>query len=281
MKIGLVLEGGGMRGLYTIGVLDCFHDRGFYPDYVVGVSAGACNAVSYLSGQRGRNFRINTEYVSDKRYVSLHSYLKTKSMFGMDFIFNEIPNSLDPFDYEALRASPVEFYMGVTDVQTGKPVYFPKEYAHENTDVLRASSAIPVFSPMVEIEGRQYLDGGTSDAIPVRRALEDGCDRLIVVLTQHRDYCKKPEKFRAVYRRTYKDYPQMVETLDRRHAMYNGTLKLIRKLEQRGKALVIAPQEPVKLSRFEKDIQKLTSLYKSGMLDAQIAYAQIEAFCKP
>ena len=126
MKIGLVLEGGGMRGLYTNGVLDCMMDNDWYPDYVIGVSAGACSAVSYISGQRGRSYRINTGYLSDKRYVGLDSFIKTKSMFGMDFIFDEIPNRLDPFDYKAFLASPIEMVTGVTDIETGMPVYFDK-----------------------------------------------------------------------------------------------------------------------------------------------------------
>lgn len=154
MKIGLVLEGGGMRGLYTNGVLDCLMDNHFEADYVIGVSAGACSGVSYVSGQRGRSYRVNTGYVDDKRYVGFESLVKTKSMFGMDFIFDEIPNHLDPFDYEAFLASPMEFVTGVTDADTGRPVYFTKEAVRPgDSTLLRASSSIPVFSPVVEFMG--------------------------------------------------------------------------------------------------------------------------------
>lgn len=269
MKTGLVLEGGGMRGIYTNGVLDCLMDNGFYSDYVIGVSAGACGGVSYVSGQRGRSKRINLGYLDDKRYLGLESLRKTGSMFGMDFLFEEIPNRLDPFDYAAFLASPIAFVAGVTDVETGKPAYFGKEAMNGTNVVLRASSAIPVFSPAVEINGRRYLDGGTSDPIPVKKALEDGCDRLVVVLTRDRSYQKQPEKLRVAYRRVFRDAPKMIEALDRRHEIYNETLDFLRGLERRGIAQVIAPGRPVQVGRFERDHLRLNALYKTGMLDAQ------------
>ena len=269
MKRGLVLEGGGMRGLYTAGVLDYFMDRGIEFDYCIGVSAGACHATSYLSKQRGRSFRVNTAYLGDGRYLGIKNFLKTGSMFGMDFIFDEIPHKLDPFDYDTFLKTKTEFYAGVTDVQTGKPAYFGLEAMNRDTTVLRASSAIPVFSPMVEFRGRKFLDGGTSDPIPVRRALADGCDRVVVVLTQHRAYQKGPEKFRAAYKHLYGQYPGMVEALDRRYQVYNETREFCFQLEKEGKALVIVPEEPVGLDRFEKDLGKLRALYEKGYAQAK------------
>ncbi len=271
MKRGLVLEGGGMRGLYTAGVLDYFMDQGIEFDYCIGVSAGACHATSYLSKQRGRSFRINTAYLSDGRYVGVKNFFKTGSMFGMDFIFDEIPHKLDPFDYDTFLKTKCEFYAGVTDVQTGKPAYFGIEAMNHDTTVLRASSAIPVFSPIVEFRGRKFLDGGTSDPIPVKKALADGCDKLVIVLTQHRDYVKSPEKFRAVYRHLYGRYPEMVATLDRRYQVYREAKELAFELEKNGKAIVIAPEHPVGLDRFEKDITKLRALYDEGYRDAERA----------
>ena len=276
MKLGLVLEGGGMRGLYTDGVLDCLMDRGFTADYVIGVSAGACGGVSYVSGQRGRSRRVNTAYLDDKRYVGLQSFLKTGSVFGMDLLFDEIPNRLDPFDYEAFARSPMEFVVGVTDVETGKPAYFDKSaIAPGDCTLLRASSSIPVFSPIVEFRGGRYLDGGTSDPIPVKKALADGCDRLVVVLTRDRSYRKKPEGIKAVYRRVFRDCPNMARALEERPRVYNDTLDYIRRLEREGTALVIAPTRPVTIGRFEKDLQKLEDLYKAGMLDAQVALTRL------
>ena len=194
MKIGLVLEGGGMRGLFTAGVLDYLSDINAQPDYCIGVSAGACNGVSFVSGQRGRNKRINIEYAGDKRYVSLRNLFRQKSMFGMDFIFNDIPDKLDPFDYQAFAASPIAFVTGVSDVETGKPTYFSKEAIQHDSTVLRASSSIPVFSPIVSFRGGKYLDGGTTDPIPVRKAMTDGRDKVIVVLTRDRNVCKISRK---------------------------------------------------------------------------------------
>lgn len=266
MKYGLVLEGGGMRGAYTVGVLDEFMERGVSFDYVIGVSAGASNGVSFVSKQKGRSLRINTEYLKDKRYLSLSNYLKSKSLFGMDFIFDEIPHRLEKFDYTAFFQNPCEFYAGVTDIETGKPVYFGKE--RDICTVLRASSSIPIFSPPVEINGRLYLDGGTSDPIPVKKAVEDGCDRVVVVLTRERSYQKNPEKFRPVYKRVFHQYPQMIHTLDTRHEIYNNELHYLRSLEKEGRALVIAPKESLGIGRFEKEKEKLLSVYRQGRRDA-------------
>ncbi|MDD2955645.1 MAG: patatin family protein [Oscillospiraceae bacterium] len=279
MKTGLVLEGGGMRGLYTIGVLDAFMDAGVSFDYVVGVSAGACNGVSYLSGQRGRNLRIDLAYGSDKRYVSLRNFFKTGSMFGMDFIFDEIPHKLDLFDYDAFFANPCEFVTGVTDVETGGPVYFDKSHLRPNDcTILRASSAIPIFSPMVEYAGKKYLDGGTSDPIPVKKALEDGCSRVVVVLTQARDYIKKPESFRPVYRHLFRKFPAMVETLDHRYEAYNASTAFVRELEAQGRALVIAPDTSLGMSRFEHDPEKFKEVYARGLKDSQKQFDALREF---
>ena len=278
MKTGLVLEGGGMRGLFTAGVLDCLTDEHITFDYCIGVSAGACNAVSFLSGQRGRNKRINLTYALDKRYVSVSNFVKTKSMFGMDFIFCQIPDELDPFDYEALEANPAQFVVGVTDAQTGQPFYFDKSAVNHDSTVMRASSSIPVFSPPVAFRGGVYLDGGTTDPIPVKKALADGCDRVLVVLTRERGYQKPPEGHRGIYKRALKKYPAMITALDRRHEVYNKTLEQLSKLEQSGTALVLAPPEKVTLSRFEKDPAKLERLYDQGYQEAKKTARQIAAF---
>ena len=279
MKLGLVLEGGGMRGLYTDGVLDCLMDRGVTVDDVIGVSAGACGGVSYVSGQRGRSHRINTAYLRDKRYVGFSSFLKTGSVFGMDFLFDEVANRLDPLDYQALADAPMEFVTGVTDVSTGQPAYFDKSvYTRGGCQVLRASCAIPLFSPVVEWEGGRYLDGGVSDPIPLKKALADGCDQLIVVLTRHRGYRKKPEGLQAAYRWAFRKDPAMAQAIARRPQVYNDTLDLLWKLEREHRALVIAPSHPVTVGRFEKSLQKLEALYKEGMLDAQIALTRLASW---
>jgi len=264
MKTGLVLEGGGMRGAFTIGALDRLMDEKLSFDYLIGVSAGACNGISFVSGQYGRNKRINLTYAPDKRYVSIRNFLKTKSMFGMDFIFREIPETLDPFDYEAFEQNPTEFVVGVTDVETGRPCYFDKSAIDHDSTVLAASSAIPVFSPPISFKDGVYLDGGTTDPIPIEKALADGCDKVLVVLTRDRNFRKKPESFRGIYRRVLKEYPAVIQALDQRHEVYNKTLDRLTELEEQGIAKVLAPPQPLKLSRFEKDPAKLEALYDLG-----------------
>lgn len=263
-KIGLVLEGGGMRGLFTAGVLDFFIDRNIDFPYIIGVSAGVCHGTSFVTKQRGRTRDINIDNIRDKRYVSFQNFLKTGSLFGMDFIFDEIPNKLYPFDFDAFNSSKTEFITGVTDVHTGKPKYFGREYYKWINTIARASSSIPLFSPIVDFEGGQYLDGGTSDPIPVRKALADGCDKVVTILTRDRSFVRKPEKFRWIYRRAFRNYPEMVRCLDERHKVYNSTRSFLWDLEKQGKAFVIAPPTPVTISRFERNKSKLLELYKQG-----------------
>ena len=267
-KIGLVLEGGGMRGLYTCGVLDRLHESHWYPDFCIGVSAGACNAASYLSDQYGRARRVIVDNIENPRYLGMRNYLKTGSMFGMDFIFKEIPEKLDPFDYAAFGRNPVEFLVGVTDVETGLPAYYGKEAMRRGTTLLRASSSLPVFSPIVNFRGHKYLDGGTSDPIPVRKAIEAGCDRLIVVLTRPAGYRKQPESGRAVYRYLYRRYPAMIDCIERRHIVYNDELDYVAELEAAGTALVLRPPAEIPIGRFEKRRAVLDALYEAGHRDA-------------
>lgn len=277
MKVGLVLEGGGMRGVYTVGVLDAMLEQQCYTDYVIGVSAGAANGVSYVSRQKGRALKTNLDFLGDKRYLSLSNYIRTKSLFGMDFIFNEIPDKLMPFDYEAFQASPCEFKVGVTNVLTGETEYFGKEAMNGECTVLRASASIPLFSPVVDFRGKKYLDGATSDSIPVKKALADGCDKLIVVLTRERGFVKPPESFKAIYTRAFKKtYPEMINVLNNRHIMYNETLRFIEALEKEGRAIVIAPRASLGISRFEKKKEKLMGCYDLGKEDFNAKKAQID-----
>jgi len=277
MKLGLVLEGGGMRGIYTVGVLECFMQKNFYPDYISGVSAGACNGASYISRQQGRGLRVIIDNIGNKEYVSLRNFIKTGNAFGLDLIFNRIPNKLDPFDYDTFLNSPCEYKIGVTNVETGKAEYFDKSELKNNCDLLCATSAIPMFAKIVEYNGGKYLDGGTSDPIPVRKALEDGCDKVVVVLTQHREYVKKRAGFKPLYSHIYRHYPNMISTIDTRHKVYNETREYIKQLEKDGRAIVIAPSKPLEIGRFEKDKEKLMSVYRLGFSDAEKAFENIQA----
>ena len=265
MKTGLVLEGGGLRGVFTAGVLDAFLDGNFHADYVIGVSAGAANGVSYVSGQRERGLRTNTDYLHDPRYMGLRSLLLHRSLFGMDFIFHEIPQHLDPFDYQAFQENPCEFWTGAIDIRTGETVYFGKEEIGDDLEALRATTSLPLLSQPVAYRGRLLLDGGTADPIPVRRALADGCDRVVVVLTRERGYRKPAQSFRAVYRSAFRRYPAMIRALDTRHRIYNDTLDFLAGLECGGTAAVIAPATPPQVRRIERDWDKLLALYQEGL----------------
>lgn len=271
---GLVLEGGGMRGLYTAGVLDFFLEKGMIFDYVIGVSAGACNAVSYISRQKGRNKIVNTAFVDDWRYMSLKSLVKNGSLFGMDFIFDEIPNRKVPFDFETFNSSPVIFKIGVTDCTTGKPLYFDKEDIDRKFTVLRASSSLPLVSPIVKFKGYHLLDGGITDPIPVRQAITDGYQKTVIVLTRNRGYQKEPisHPLRLLLEKKYRDYPGLIEAMINRYKIYNETLDYIDELEHRGQAVVIRPSEKLEVDRFEKNAEKLIALFDQGFEDASAAY---------
>ncbi len=189
--IGLVLEGGGMRGVYTAGVLEYFMEQDLYFPYVVGVSAGACNAVSYISKQPGRNKKVTIGYIRDHRYLSYRNLFRHKSIFGMDFIFNELPNKLVPFDYDAFYNSPQQFAIGTTDAHTGEPIYYTKHQLMQQTmPIVQASSSLPFVATPIHYEGRTLFDGGLVDPIPVKKSLADGNKKHIIVLTKEQGYRK-------------------------------------------------------------------------------------------
>ncbi len=277
-KIGLVLEGGGLRGIYTSGVLDYFIDENIYFPYVIGVSMGACNAASYVSKQRGRNKTVNTCFLKDKRYISYRGLLKTGSLFGMDFIFDDIPNRLVPFDYQQFAQSGQKFIIGATDCETGKPVYYLKDECDDILKVIKASSSLPFVSKFVEYEGRELLDGGISDSIPVRKSLVDGNEKVVVVLTRDEGYLKKPVKFKKLVYRRYNQYPNLVDSIINRHQMYNETLSLVRELEKQGRAFVIRPSHPLKIGRAERNKEKLLALYEYGYNEAKMMGEKLKAF---
>ncbi|MDQ7095196.1 patatin family protein [Desulfosporosinus sp. PR] len=277
-NVGLVLEGGGMRGLYTCGVLEWFMQNDLYFNYIIGVSAGACNAVSYISKQPGRNEKVIINYVKNWRYMSFRSLFLYKSYFGMDFIFDEIPNKHVFFDFEAFYNSPCNFLVGTTDCQTGKPVYLTKEEMGKKFEALRASASLPILSPIVTYKGHKLLDGGLSDSIPIRKSLQDGNTKNIVVLTRNKDYRKSPGKFNGLLKLTYRNYPRLVETMLNRYKVYNETLELIEQLEQEGKALVIRPSKKLDVGRLEKDPVKLYELLHNGYNDTKDIHEQIIKF---
>ncbi|MBN8200088.1 MULTISPECIES: patatin-like phospholipase family protein [Bacillaceae] len=278
-EAGLVLEGGGMRGVYTAGVLEYFLEQDLCFPYVIGVSAGACNAASYLSKQKGRNRIVNVDYVTDPRYISWRNYFKSRQLFGMDFIFDEIPNKLVPYHYDEFYKNESEFVIGTTDCHTGKPVYFSKkDYGKDMLKVLKASSSLPFIAPEVDFNSRVLLDGGISDPIPIKKAQEDGFKKNIVILTRNRGYSKKPSKFTFMVKRKYPHYTGLQKALAERCRTYNDTLRYVEQEEKNGTVLVIQPQEPLTVGRMERNPQKLEKLYLQGYEDARTSFDRINQF---
>ena len=267
---GLILEGGGMRGLYTAGVLDYLLDARWYFPRVYGVSAGACHGASYVSRQRGRAMHTVLDFLHDRHYASFHSLLTTGDFFGADMVYRRIPDELLPFDYDAYAASGSKLGVVVFNCRTGACEYLPATDLRSHTDYIRASSSLPLLSRMVRINNEPYLDGGIGDAIPLEQAMRDGCPSNLVVLTQHRGYRKRPEgALLPLLRRKYAASPQVAEQMRTRHERYNGQLAFVYEQERLGSALVIQPSAPVAIGRMEKDAGKLRALYEQGYSDAK------------
>lgn len=271
-KLGLVLEGGGMRGIYTAGVLDFFMDKNLYTDGVIGVSAGACHACSYVSKQIGRAYRTNTDYIKDKRYMSFLSLLKTGDLFGADFVYNAIPNELDLYDYETFHNGKTKLYAVCTNLETGKAEYMQCINMKHDVIYIRASASLPLLSRIVEVDGKKLLDGGAADSIPIKKFQQLGYDKNIVVLTQCSDYRKGKNNLLPLIRKRYKKYPNFIETLANRHINYNRTLDELGVMEKRGEVFIIRPGSPVNISRLEKNVDNLKALYDQGYHDAKEQY---------
>ncbi|MFS0637555.1 patatin family protein [Mesobacillus foraminis] len=276
---GLVLEGGGMRGVYTAGVLEYFLEKEISFPYVIGVSAGAAMAASYLSKQKGRNKRVNIELVKDPRYLSWRNYFKSRQLFGMDFIFDEIPNKLVPFDYDEFFKSKSQFVIGTTDCLTGEPVYLTKEdYGEEMLKAIKASSSLPFIAPEIHFKNRILLDGGISDPIPLGKSQKDGNKRNVVILTRNEGYLKKPSKFHFLVKRKYPEYIGLQRALADRYRKYNETVEYLREEEKKGNTVVIRPAKPLDVGRIERNPVKLENLYVQGYQDAKLAAERLAAW---
>jgi len=269
----LILEGGGLRGVYTSGVLRLFMDRGLFFPYVIGVSMGACNAANYVSDQPERNRIVNTRYVNDSRYLSYRRLLRGGDLFGMDFIFDTIPNVLVPFDYETFSKSKTRCITVVTDCTTGQPIYFEKDdLGDDYLLVLQASTCLPFIAKPVRYNGLVLMDGGISDSIPIRKSISDGNTRHVLILTRPQGYRKKPSPTGKLARIRYPRLPGLSETLARRHAAYNETTDLIDKMERKGSVFVIRPRSDLPAGRIERNKDKLYATYDRGYQDAAQAY---------
>lgn len=278
-KRGLVLEGGAMRGMFTAGVLDVLMENGIEFHGIVGVSAGAAFGCNYKSRQIGRAIRYNTDYCRDKRYCSLWSLLKTGDLYGADFCYREIPEKLDIFDTETFRNNPVEFYVTVTDVESGRPLYYRCDKADSrDLELIRASASMPLVSRIVEVDGKKLLDGGVADSIPLKFFEEKGFNKNIVVLTQPQGYVKKKNQAISVARIMLRKYPKIIEAMKNRHIMYNETTEYIEEKERMGEILVIRPETALPIKRVEKDPNVLWSVYNIGRDAANKRLEEIKAF---
>ena len=268
----LILEGGGMRGVYTAGVLDCLLDHGMYFKYIYGVSAGVCHGCSYVSKQRGRAVRTVLDFLEDYRYGSFRNWLTTGDYFREKFVYGEVPDSILPFDYAAFETSGQTIYSTVTNVETGQAEYVPLTELKRDMPWLRASASLPLISRLVRIDGAIYLDGGIADSIPLAKSLSDGHAENLVVLTRHEGYVRQPENSTLMAAR-YRRYPAFVATARKRHDIYNESLRLVESEVKMGRALVIRPGKEVTITRLEKDAKKLRALYEDGYRDAESCIA--------
>ena len=281
MKIGLVVEGGGMKCAYNAAILDAFLDHNITFAYCIGASGGSGNLASYLAGQRGRNLRFFTEHIHNPGYFGLRSFLKTGDLFGLQYIYGTLTNSTgkDPLDFPTLKNNPAEYEVVVTNALTGKAEYFGKEtIVQDDYRLIMASSAIPAACRPVELNDIPYFDGGLSDAIPVSRALEKGCDRLVVILSKMRDYVRKPQGMRFLYTMRCHQYPQIISLIDHRHIAYNQNLQEVFALEREGKAFVFAPSHPIHVGTYSMNEQSERDLYALGMEDFNQQQDALAAF---
>lgn len=279
MKIGLVMEGGAMRGMYTAGVIDVFMENNITFDGAIGVSAGAAFGCNYKSRQPGRVIRYNKKYCRDKRFASLGSLLFTGNLYGAKFCYQTIPQLLDVFDTETFKKSPMEFYAVGTDVNTGKAVYH-KCSTGDFTDIewLRASASMPVVSQIVNIGKYSLLDGGMSDSIPIRYFQHKGYEKNVIILTRPLGYQKSPNSFMPLIKLLYRKYPLFIKAIQTRHIRYNKTLQYISEQEEKGAVYVIRPSRAITLGAVERDPDKLEEIYQLGRRDAENHIKDIQGY---
>lgn len=261
----LILEGGTFRPIFSAGVMDALLDNNIMFPYCIGVSAGITNGVSYISKQKKRNLDILMTYRNDKRYLGLRNFLKCKSLFGLDFVYGEIPNKLSPFDMETYQKYEGKILVGVTNAITGKTEYFDGKELDDNCSILRATCAIPLFFPAIKINDSYYYDGGICDPVPIKKAIDDGNEKHLIILTRPKEYRKDLSKGNIIVSKLFrKKYPNLKEPLLTRHNHYNETIHFCEELEAQGKAVIIRPTLEQSIESFEKDVNKLRDGYNNG-----------------
>lgn len=278
--LGLTLEGGGSRTVYTCGILDVLLEEKITADYLIGVSAGIAFGVSYCSGQIGRNLTLATEYMNSKEYSGIKHLLnpKNRSYYNMDYVYDGVPNKELPFDWEAFKAYKGEIISTVTNIKTGKAEYLPVPRDDKKFITLRASCALPLLFPEIEINGEKYLDGGIADSIPYMQAIKSGCDKNIIILTRPRDYVKRDEPAMKLAIRRYRKYPELCEAMATRAERYNRCVEEIKQLQREGKVFVFTPKTTFNVGRTEGDPVKLKKLYDHGYNHAKWALNDLKKY---
>lgn len=260
---GLILEGGTFRPIFSAGVMDALLDYKIMFPYCIGVSAGICNGFSYISKQKERNIKILVNHRNDKRYISRRNFIKCRSLFGLDFVYDEIPNKLYPFDWETFHSFEGKVLVGVTNARTGKSEYLDGQKADLPCTMLRATCAIPMFFPAILWQNEKYYDGGLADPIPIKKSIADGNEKNLIVLTRPAGYKKEYGRENdLVIRMIRRKYPELEKIIKNRHLVYNDTIALCEQLEREDKAVIIRPDHP--LNSFEKDTDVIQQNYQSG-----------------
>jgi len=282
-KNGLIVEGGGMKCAYSAGILDRFLDDGICFDECIGVSAGAGNLASYLANQRDRNLRFYTVYQKHPEYLGMRNYLKNRSYFNLQYIYGTISNrtGIDPLDFPALLENPAEYYLTATNARTGKAEYLSRN--DMDTDDFRAvmaSCAIPVVCQPIELNGNLYFDGGVADSIPVQKALDDGCDKLVILLENPRSFVRKAQRYKPFYRAILRNYPEVVKKIDERHLCYHAMIAHVRRLEEEGRAFVFAPSQQGTVKTTTKDSGDIHEQYDLGIADYDARRDELKEFLK-
>ena len=277
-NIGLVLEGGGLRGAYTSGILDYFLSKQLHFKYTIGVSAGAIYSASYASRQKRRNIDIILKYLNDERYMGYKYLIKNGSYINVDFAYRKMTYELAPFDFETFYNCDLEFKVGAFNCIKGRTEFFSKKDFKGTDDLLEsliASGSLPFFSKETTINEKIYLDGGIASPIPIAQSILDGNSKNVVILTEDEGYKKEPLKLQPLIKLYYRKYPKVAEALIKRHLVYNRTLKDIQELENKGDVFVFRPSEVVVVDRLERDLNKIKALYNLGVKDAKENYERL------
>lgn len=275
-KTALILEGGGFRAMFSAGILEVFLEKQLFFESVYGVSAGAAYGVSYVSKQKGRNIAVN-EMIGDKRYCSWNNLIREGTMFSWDFIYEEIPQSIILFDYEALKNSSSQFYVGTSNCKTGQAEFFLLNDADKKDfrTLLAASGSLPFIAPMVQYGNKILMDGGLSESVPFEYALNNGNDRAVVILTQPKDYSKGPLKYPGFFKWYYRKFPKVYEMLETRAVRYNESIAKLEQLEKDGIAYIIRPENTLDIKRIENNPQKTAAIYHAAMEQAHDEFSDL------